>query len=523
MYLPSKISILIGLFLLFSSTILSQNKSIHIRIRDEQAKIGDTMYVQIWDNILANPNHSPYRLFKSSAVSVFYEFSIPDVNDMGRISVSKVKTENGVFLPFVNQYLVQSGDEIIVNTGLITPTNKFYKTINDSVMNAETLPDISFSGKGADKYNCQRDFILRGKIVEDSIFRINARFFPLKDSLDYRKYQLESVTSLKQVVDRVHYVQSAQKRVLSTYSDKLSPFVISILEKDILGAGSAVIARAYREMFIHAGKYSTSNYRDSLHSALKSIYLSNTDSVSFLSDNSIQYSINYIEFLVNNAIAREDLSYDQSLRFINNHYSKEIKEKLLTSFFLMGYFKNLKNQKGSLLFALENTKKQKYLDILTNIQNRQTVGHLAIDFQLPDINNRTVKLSDFKGKVVFLDFWFTGCTGCSQYYESDVSVAEEIFKDFSNVVFVTICVDQDKETWKRSVAKKIYTSELAVNLFTDGKGVMHPVVENYLITAYPRPILIGKDGNIFSNSSKELRSNNKGVALIESIRRALKQ
>ncbi len=44
---------------------------------------------------------------------------------------------------------------------------------------------------------------------------------------------------------------------------------------------------------------------------------------------------------------------------------------------------------------------------------RPEVGYLAPDFLLPDLEGRSVRLSDFRGKkAVFLNFWATWCTPC---------------------------------------------------------------------------------------------------------------
>jgi cytochrome c biogenesis protein CcmG/thiol:disulfide interchange protein DsbE len=42
------------------------------------------------------------------------------------------------------------------------------------------------------------------------------------------------------------------------------------------------------------------------------------------------------------------------------------------------------------------------------------VGRVAPDFVLPDYAGRAVRLSDFRGKVVFLNFWATWCTACER-------------------------------------------------------------------------------------------------------------
>lgn len=42
------------------------------------------------------------------------------------------------------------------------------------------------------------------------------------------------------------------------------------------------------------------------------------------------------------------------------------------------------------------------------------VGRLAPNFILPDYEGRAVRLSDFRGKAVFLNFWATWCTACER-------------------------------------------------------------------------------------------------------------
>ena len=47
-------------------------------------------------------------------------------------------------------------------------------------------------------------------------------------------------------------------------------------------------------------------------------------------------------------------------------------------------------------------------------------GKYAYNFNLPDTLSKRVQLSEFKGKVVFIDFWYTGCTNCVEFYKKRI-------------------------------------------------------------------------------------------------------
>lgn len=116
-----------------------------------------------------------------------------------------------------------------------------------------------------------------------------------------------------------------------------------------------------------------------------------------------------------------------------------------------------------------------------------------------------MRLHDFKGKVVFIDFWFTGCKACMLYHENFLAPVMEEYKNNRDIVFLTVNIDDTRERWLRSLKGGEYTSPGAINLYTDGQGSNHEVIKHYKVYAYPRPLLIDKNGNVFATSNYDLR------------------
>jgi thiol-disulfide isomerase/thioredoxin len=65
----------------------------------------------------------------------------------------------------------------------------------------------------------------------------------------------------------------------------------------------------------------------------------------------------------------------------------------------------------------------------------------AADFSLPDINGKTVKLSDFKGKTVVLNFWATWCGPCKKEIPDFIELQNQYGKD--GVQFIGVAIDQE--------------------------------------------------------------------------------
>ncbi len=92
-------------------------------------------------------------------------------------------------------------------------------------------------------------------------------------------------------------------------------------------------------------------------------------------------------------------------------------------------------------------------------------GKPAPSFTLQDLNGKTVSLSDFKGKVVVLDFWATWCPPCVKEIPHFIALYEQ-YKD-QGFAMVGISVDSEGISVVKSFARK-YQVNYPI-LMTDGQ------------------------------------------------------
>ena len=112
----------------------------------------------------------------------------------------------------------------------------------------------------------------------------------------------------------------------------------------------------------------------------------------------------------------------------------------------------------------------------------------APSFTLQDLNGKTVSLSDFKGKVVVLDFWATWCPPCVKEIPHFIELYEQ-YKD-QGFAMVGISVDREGIGVVESFARK-YKINYPI-LMNDGR-----VANAYGgITGIPTTFVIDRAGNI---------------------------
>lgn len=122
----------------------------------------------------------------------------------------------------------------------------------------------------------------------------------------------------------------------------------------------------------------------------------------------------------------------------------------------------------------------------------------AFPFELKDTLGYTHRLSDFEGKTIVMDFWFTGCKGCVQVARMLRQQVKPVFEGDTSVVFIAVSLDINFLEWKQSIRTGIYTSEGQLNLFTNGLGASHPIYPYYGFSGAPQMLVIDGEGFVVS-------------------------
>ena len=111
----------------------------------------------------------------------------------------------------------------------------------------------------------------------------------------------------------------------------------------------------------------------------------------------------------------------------------------------------------------------------------------AADFALPDSQGTTIKLSDYKGGVVLLDFWATWCHGC----KTEIPWYVEFQKKYRQRGLAAIGVAMDDDGWK-SVRPFLKANDLNYPIVVGNEKI----AKLFGADALPVTLLIDRQGKV---------------------------
>ncbi len=205
-----------------------------------------------------------------------------------------------------------------------------------------------------------------------------------------------------------------------------------------------------------------------------------------------------------------------------NSASEQLIGNMLTFYMQMaGINKAMDSCVKDYLVYAKNIESKDYVNnIYTTLTKSLTKGTPVPKMPLNDTLNSYVSLEKYKGKIMVLDFWFTGCTGC-KIMAPWMDKVKDHFKNNNNILFINISIDKDMNTWMTSVRKGIY-GKGGISLRAGVQGSEHPMIKSFQINAYPRLIIYNKKGELFDASAPSPSKDDKGLPLILQIEAALR-
>lgn len=379
----------------------------------------------------------------------------------------------------------------------------FYSTIKEyfvsdgDILDIDLYPDsLIFKGRDAHKFNLQTQLFALNYNISSKILKQDETYFE----------QLDKVLQNN---------LNAQFALLNRHKIELSPQLYTYLSNQIIGIrcyrllGSAMSSMKLDPAISKRGI----NYFLSREKDLPKVNNPLAHRSSYWSDYLLARERLRIE-LKNNLNLNSTIGAAEILDTIAKKYTGNLRDRLLVTGVV-----NLSRQylDADSYFLSRNgaiPKSSRYYEISNLIKNAFSGKSKAFAFALPDSAGKIVKLEDFKGKAVVVDYWFTGCTGCILLQKAIAPVYEH-FKDNKDVVFLSICADRETASWKKSLQSGKYTHPQSINLITN--GFRHEMIIHYNITTYPKLMLIDRNGNLIARNMIHPGNKEEAQQLIEQI------
>lgn len=140
---------------------------------------------------------------------------------------------------------------------------------------------------------------------------------------------------------------------------------------------------------------------------------------------------------------------------------------------------------------VQNSRFQQQLVARVQQVNNLQRGKKAHNFLAEALNGNDYALGNLKSRYVVIDVWATWCGPCKK----EAPYFDELANRYtgSNIAFVSLSIDEDKNAWKMNASGK---SKRVVQLWA--KNATEDLMKQYAVETIPRFMLIDARGNIIN-------------------------
>ena len=143
------------------------------------------------------------------------------------------------------------------------------------------------------------------------------------------------------------------------------------------------------------------------------------------------------------------------------------------------------------------------------MDNTLEAGSVVKDFEMRDRDSNLVKLSDFKGKLVYMDIWATWCGPCVEEIPNMEKLYQH-YKDDPQILLVSVSVDSKKNLWE----KKLDEDKPQWPQYIVDGALKDKLYNEYIITGITRFMMFDSEGKIIIINAMR-PSNGKLIPFIE--------